>query len=429
MTKAQEIEQASKRKFNMKMFPIYEMFSYDLLFFYAIRVMFLSQVCGFQNSQIVFLSTIYSIVFVLFQIPVIILTSFIGNKNSALLGNVLNLIYIVVLIITKDYSIMIINEIISAVGFVLKINSEYMVLQESIPSTDNIEKNRIFTRIDRKGFTRFCIFSAFASLLSGFLYNVNHYLPLVLCIMCILASIFILFNFYDFGKKSFKMEKKIIKENLRNIKRGYRLTLKSKRLRALFLFVGIILSIGSLLTTYELVLLQFIGVGAGALGILYAIFEVSKGIFARRTFNFEKKFGNRTLKTIIATFAISFILMGVVAIFKIDASLKTGIIVLILLIDAGLIGMSEIINKKYLNNFSNDKISPLIYSSMQTVRGVFRTITTFVGSLILNFTSIDYAFLIFGIILIALSIIVSQYAENKLGLSPEKYTSSDNFNK
>ena len=40
----------SKR--NMKLYPYYVMFAYDLLFFYGIKVMFLSEVKGILDSQI-----------------------------------------------------------------------------------------------------------------------------------------------------------------------------------------------------------------------------------------------------------------------------------------------------------------------------------------------------------------------------------------
>jgi len=424
-----QLEEASRRKFNMKIYPIYLTFTYDFLFFYAIKVMFMSEVCGFTNSEIVFLVTVYSIATVFFQFFVAIVIALIGNKNSAFLGNMLLMIFIILLMTSKNYGLIMLGEIFAAFGFGLKNNSEMMILLQSIPTDDTVEKNKIFSKINRKGYTRFCILSAISAILSGWLYNINPYFPFAMTLICLLFAMLILINFYDFEHKTKKFSKKQIKEEYRNLKKGYKLTIKSKRLRALILFVSLILSISVLLTTYEMVLLQFLEVSAGILGVLYAVFEASKGIFAKQTFKIEKKFKNRTLKSLLGVLSGSFIVMGVIAIIDIEIHLKVALIVAILIVDSGICGMSEILNKKYLNNFSNEKISPAIYSSMQTIGGLFRILTTFIGSFILKFTEIDYAFLIFGFILIVFSILISNYADGKLGLSPEQYGESDNFNK
>ena len=48
-------------KNNMKLYPVYTMFAYDLLFFYGTKVMFFSEIKGFSNSQIMLSSTVYAI--------------------------------------------------------------------------------------------------------------------------------------------------------------------------------------------------------------------------------------------------------------------------------------------------------------------------------------------------------------------------------
>ena len=45
---------------NIKLFPIYKLFAYDLMFFYAIQMLFLHNIKGISISQILLLSSFYS---------------------------------------------------------------------------------------------------------------------------------------------------------------------------------------------------------------------------------------------------------------------------------------------------------------------------------------------------------------------------------
>lgn len=49
--KLTEDEKREISKNNMKLYPLYLMFGYDLLFFYGIKVMFLSEVKGITSAR------------------------------------------------------------------------------------------------------------------------------------------------------------------------------------------------------------------------------------------------------------------------------------------------------------------------------------------------------------------------------------------
>ena len=46
---------------NVKLFPVYKLFSYDVLFYYAISVVFLTKCKGFTLSQVALFTTVYAI--------------------------------------------------------------------------------------------------------------------------------------------------------------------------------------------------------------------------------------------------------------------------------------------------------------------------------------------------------------------------------
>ena len=89
MSVSKEIE---AKKHNMKLYPTYLMFGFDLLFFYGIRVMYLTEVKSISSSQILLSATVYALSMIIMQIPATLLASKIGYKNSSILGNIINII-------------------------------------------------------------------------------------------------------------------------------------------------------------------------------------------------------------------------------------------------------------------------------------------------------------------------------------------------
>lgn len=59
---------AKIRKSNMRLYPIYQMIGLDFIFYYGIEVLFLSQVKGISNSNIVLSGSIYAVFRIILQI-------------------------------------------------------------------------------------------------------------------------------------------------------------------------------------------------------------------------------------------------------------------------------------------------------------------------------------------------------------------------
>ena len=72
-----------KRKFNIRLYPIYKMFSWDLLFYYAISFLFLTEVKGFSSSDVVLLDvSVYTLFKCFSQLPSTIITDKLGKRMS-----------------------------------------------------------------------------------------------------------------------------------------------------------------------------------------------------------------------------------------------------------------------------------------------------------------------------------------------------------
>ena len=415
-------EEVKVRKHNLRLYPKYLMLGYDLLFFYGIRVMFLLDVKGITESQILLAATVYALSMIVMQVPATLLASKIGYKNTAIAGNIFNIIWAILMITFDGFAGLALSQFISGVAFALKFVSEPNLLSTSIPQAPTYQRNEIFSRLDKKGFSRYCIFSAISTIISGFLYDINPYIPIFLCLICVIAATAISFNFYDIQEEE---SKESFKDYIKDLKKGYKFITKSKRLRALLIMTGAVWGIIVLLDSYQLTLLQDIGATSVQVGFIFAMFELTRGLFSNTALDFNKKFKNKSLTNILLTFAIGFILAGIIAMSQLPFYTKLVIIVVILLIMGAANAIDQILAKKYVNNFASTKILPAIYSSKSICDNIFRTIITLLGSAIVGIYNIDIAMIVMGIFILILTLVLTVYSKDKLGLKPEKYTQKD----
>lgn len=415
-------EEVKVRKHNLRLYPKYLMLGYDLLFFYGIRVMFLLDVKGITESQILLAATAYALSMIVMQVPATLLASKIGYKNTAIAGNIFNIIWAILMITFDGFAGLALSQFISGVAFALKFVSEPNLLSTSIPQAPTYQRNEIFSRLDKKGFSRYCIFSAISTIISGFLYDINPYIPIFLCLICVIAATAISFNFYDIQEEE---SKESFKDYIKDLKKGYKFITKSKRLRALLIMTGAVWGIIVLLDSYQLTLLQDIGATSVQVGFIFAMFELTRGLFSNTALDFNKKFKNRSLTNVLLIFAIGFILAGIIAMTQLPFYTKLVIIVVILLIMGAANAIDQILAKKYVNNFASTKILPAIYSSKSICDNIFRTIITLLGSAIVGIYNIDIAMIVMGIFILILTLVLTVYSKDKLGLKPEEYTQKD----
>ena len=98
----EEIKLAKRRKLNMKLYPTYRMLAADALFFGAVKVLFLTQVKGFSNANVVFLESIYAFFKMIIQIPMSVIVSKIGIRKSVIIGNIFWILELVLILFARQ---------------------------------------------------------------------------------------------------------------------------------------------------------------------------------------------------------------------------------------------------------------------------------------------------------------------------------------
>lgn len=141
-------EQAIKsKKKNVRIFPIYKTVSWDLLFYFPIIFLYLTQVKGFSASQVLFADAFYTLSNTFWQLPVTSLVDRIGKKNCLIIGNVLYSASILAMIFMRNYYELLLIQFIYALGYSIKGICESNILYDSLPVGE--KRGKVFSTIDR----------------------------------------------------------------------------------------------------------------------------------------------------------------------------------------------------------------------------------------------------------------------------------------
>lgn len=135
------------RRKNAKLYPIYKMFSWDLLFFYSIEFLFYTITKSVTPTQVLMINGVYLTVRLLCQIPAVAISDFLGKKKSIVLGNILLIVYLVVLMCSVGSIEIIIAKFFFALGYDIKIISESNLLYDSVATKGG---DGLYSKLDAK---------------------------------------------------------------------------------------------------------------------------------------------------------------------------------------------------------------------------------------------------------------------------------------
>lgn len=419
---------AKIRKNNIKLYPIYKMIGLDWIFYYGVKVLFLTQIKNISPADIILSNSFYSLFYIIFGVLNNIIVDKIGKKQSTVLGQFLNLISMSIVLICPNFGWLLVSDIIRAMGFSLKGISESSLLNISIPKSK--KKGQIFSKIDSRGYSKFCFVGAMSTLISGFFYSINPYIPIVLCLSANLFAVIIAMNFIDIehlskDKKADENTKENIKKLIFDLKDGFRFIFNSKRLKTLMIMLGIMWGIISTFATYQETLLKEMNIPSYYIGFFLAGFQMLVGAFSTKSNEFNKKFKNRSLTYIGLILTLGSILLGVMTILNIPFEIQLMCITFVFIARAYAKGMFQVLKKRYMNNFADNKILPKIYSVNGVVSNLCAMIIGVIASTILKMTTLPNSLLILGIIMTIVVLILAIYSKTRLGLKPEEYSKQD----
>ena len=415
-----------KRRKNAKLYPIYKMFSWDLLFFYSIEFLFYTITKKVTASEVLVINGIYLLCRIIMQIPAVAITDLLGKRKSIILGNIMLIIYMLILIIVPGAIGIIIANLIFSLGYNIKTIAESNLLYDSVSTRGG---EGLYSKLDAKGGSLYYILDGVASLTAGYLFVMNNYLPMFVCLGFIIISTILSFKFEDIYEV--KKEKNIssgliptLKEYKQDLKTSFKFILKSKRMKAFILFQIVFSSLISIIDTYNGDLLTDIGIPEEQYSMIFAILILIGGISLSLKKPIEKKFKNRTLAFISLMYIGTCIAIGAISTMYTD-SFIIPIILVMYAIQHVSTSIWYILESKYLKNFTNEDMRNKITFTYEFIGGIAASIFSILGGLLLEVASVQNAFLLVGLIALASMVVTLDYMRTRFGLKPEEYRKED----
>lgn len=410
----------TKEEKNVRLFPIYKAISWDLLFFYTILFLFLTQVKGISAADVLLADAIYPIFKSVLLMPLTILIEKIGKRKSLIFANLINGVSVACFMMSSNLMYLIIAQFFSAIAFDIKGVAETNLLYDSLPKDE--KRGSRFSKIDGKGFSWYYYLDAISSVVAGFLYVVNPYIPLSLALISCVISAFIAYQFGE-TKKTEKIQG--MKTYIKELKTSFRYMFQSSRLKYLLVFGAMFAGLLGTLTSLRSGVLQQLNVPEQYYGVIFAALGLISGIAAKNQNRLHNRFHNKTLAVLSFPTAVSCILVGITVALKLPYTVTLTVIVILYMIQFVVKGPFYTLIKRYLNNFTTSSLRNKISSCYNLSESIARSlISLFASFLLRNIDSAGTMCIIGCFLTIALVLLLDQM-DKKVGLKPEEYQKSE----
>lgn len=416
-----------KKRRNARLYPIYKAFSWDLLFFYSTEFLFYTITKKITASDVLIINAFYLMFKVIMQVPAVMLVDFIGKKKSIVTGNLMLVLYIVILILSKNALHIIIADFFCAWGYCLKTMSEGNLLYDSVSTRGG---DGLYSKIDTMGGTWYYVIDGVAALFSGYLFVMNNYLPMYICLAMVIFSTLLSLGFKDVYKTkrvviNKENKKSVLKEYRNDIRVSFRFILKSNRMRSLMLFTLVFYSLIKTIDIYRSDLMVDIGIPEQQFSMIFAIFTLIGGVSLALKRPIEKKFKNKTLTVISLTYIVACIVVGVLSSIIKGHSLVIPIVLLMYTIQRVCSSIWWVLEAKYTKNFTTVETRNKLTFSYEFIKCTAASIVSALSGLLLKAFTIESAFIFIGILSLILMGMVLKYMKTRFGLKPSQYTPKD----
>ena len=416
----EEKELERKKKNNIKLYPIYRMFSWDLIFYYAIIYLFLTLQKKITPAQVLQFDAFYILFRFLLQIPCTLIIQKIGKRDSLLLANAIAIVHMLFIIFAKNFEMLIFSQLLCAFAFIIRGTCETDMLYDSLQH--NEKRGSTFAKIDGKATSRYYYIDAISAILSGFLYVVNPYIPMVLSLITLTITYALTLRFEDIQPKKGKMQ---IREEIKTIRLGFRNIFISKRLRSLLIFNSLFVALIKILQNIRNTVLIEIGMPEQYFGIIFATMGIITGISARNQGRIHNRFRNRTLTFLSLPLSFSCLIIGYTLLSNLPYELKLIIILTMFALQYAMKGPYYTLIKRYFNNFTTSDKRIKISTANNLCENAIASALIFAAAEILAYIKIQYTIIIVGCIASIGFLLLLDHMRKTVGLKPEEYSKKE----
>ncbi len=413
---------AIARKNNRRLFPSYKMFSWDLLFYYAIIFLFLTIEKGLSPSEVLLVDAFYPLFRCILNIPSLIVSDKIGKRNSIILGNMCNAIAIFIMILSQSIYHIIIANFFLGLGFSLKYMCEECLLRECIEPGSNA--NNYFAKINSKGLAYYFIFDAISTASTGFLFVFNPYLPMYVCLFMCIFSVIISSQFDEYTDNKHNTES-FDATYISDVFSAFKFIFSSRRLRALLLFAGFFAGLLHIRYTTASSLFAELAIPKQYFGLIFAGLQLFSCFSSMKQNYFHKKYGNKLLTHFSLKYILSMLLIGIIATLNFPFTIKIICIFLLYGFIHIIKGSYYVMITRYFQSFSGPDLNTKISMVEVMFESLMGAVMSFFASFLLARTTTAYTIIIAAFTMFIVFIFILNYMQKRLGLKPEEYDKRD----
>lgn len=299
---------------NIKLYPFYLAFTWDVVFVWTIIILFYTNVKGLSYSQAIFLdSLLYLSAFVL-SVPVSKLIYKVKPLLASQIANLFVIAFLLLVIFGTHFFTFMIAEILFSVFLIISNIKNSIVLSDTLRL---VKRDKEYNRIYGGGLGIYYFIDAICCIFATYIYQFNPYICFIAAIVVmVLVELFSLLL-----KEPSKFQESNIDINVKNIESSNKQKSKTKsRSKKKVFFSSFIISMlayciffrgmssvdSSILKIYLQELTDSAIIPLWLFGVLYAGYRLSNSLASKFQFKYELKFGVRSL--------ILFCLIGMIAI-------------------------------------------------------------------------------------------------------------------
>jgi len=416
----EEKQLIKKKENNIKLYPIYRIFSLDLFFYYAISYLFLTIEKGISPAEVLKFDAFYIFFKFLMQIPCTLLIQKLGKRKSIIVANFVAAIHILIIMFAVNFEMLLVSQLLCAFAYIIKGTCESDMLYDSLERGE--KRGTTFAKIDGKAYSRYYYIDAISAVLSGFLFVINPYIPMALCFCILLAAFFISIKFEEIHTGKNRMH---IREEIKNIRYGFKNIFKSKRLKSLLIFNGLFVALIKILQNLRNTVLIEIGMPEQYFGIIFAVLGIIMGLSARNQGKIHKKYRNKTLGFLSLPTAVSCLMIGVILLCNFKTSVTITFVIILFVVQYIMRGPYYILIKQYFNNFTNSEKRVRIATTNNLCENAIAACLILGASYILELIHIEFTMIIVGCIAIIAFVLLLDYMRGTVGLKPEEYSKKE----
>lgn len=415
-------ELADAKKRNAKIYPLYKAFSWDFIFYYSTQYLFFTVTKGISPGVILQVNAFYPLFILLMQLPATICGDLLGRKKSIVIGNIMVSLHVLALIILQGVAGLFIANIIMAFGYSLKTIQETNLLYDSSATRGG---SGLYPKINARGASGYYILDGIASLVAGYLFVINGYLPMIICFIFTIISIIISLRFKDIYVN--KLEERTISNRLKEYKEDFKISMKniikSRRLRALLIFMGIFNSAITIFSTYKGNIMTELDIRPESFSIINAVLTCIQGISTMLEEKIHKKFRNKSLAVLSIVHTMTMLIIGILVCLNVSNIIP--IVLILFAIRAMAYSNYFVLIERYSKNFSTPKTRVRISFSIEFVTNIIETVLVFFAGLLLDNTNINFALISSTLFFLMLTVLALDYMRTRVGLKPEQYRKED----